>query len=740
MTKRLPFASTLTVWLFGATLFASAWLMFVLEPMAAKAVLPVLGGTPMVWNTCVLFFQVMLLGGYAAAHGFIAWLGSRRSLVVYLALLAISFLTLPLAIGSEMSPPAASNPIGWLLLVLATSVGLPFFVLSASTSALQQWFAETDHPRAKDPYFLYAASNLGSLMALIMYPAIIEPLLRLRTQRLLWSIGFGIFGLLACLSFVAGWLSSARDVPDARASQDRDAARTAPLPWARRVAWMALAFIPSSLMLAVTTYFSTDVAPVPLFWIVPLTLYLLTFVIAFGTRLAFWRSIGDRLMPILILPIVLLMIAKGVLPLGVAIPVHLLAFVLAALVCHGRLAADRPASAHLAEFYFWIAFGGMLGGVFNTLVAPIMFNGVAEYPIVLVLACAARSGRRSRADVRPSWGDLVIPALVGVISAACMTWLHQGRDSAQLLLVGLAAPAVLAFTQSRAPLRFAASLASLLVAGSFAASAQEQALHISRTFFGVYRVTADAGDHLLFHGTTVHGMQAIDPARQNEALTYFHRDGPIGQAFAELPAVATRRDVAVIGLGIGSLASYRVPGQLWTFYEIDPEIERIARTAAYFTYLQSCGDRCRVILGDARVSLARATDQQYGLIVLDAFSSDAVPVHLLTSEALSLYLSRLAPDGALAFNISNRHMSLAPVLARGAHDLGLTVRIQQQTINQALMPERFSSEWMVMARRSSDLGVLATDARWLAPSIRPHTPLWTDDFSNIVSVLNLDFH
>jgi hypothetical protein len=491
-------------------------------------------------------------------------------------------------------------------------------------------------------------------------------------------------------------------------------------------------------MLAVTTYFSTDIAPVPLFWIAPLALYLLTFVVAFSAGSASARSIADRFMPLVVLPLVVLMIAAAGIPLVLAIPLHLAAFTMAALVCHGRLAADRPAPTHLTEFYFWIAFGGMLGGVFNTLAAPLLFSQIIEYPLVLVLALAARRGRRS--EGAPSWSpnDLVVPIGVGALSAAFIVWLHPGRDSAQLFVAGLGLPALLAFTQARIPVRFAASVATMLVAGSLAANAQGQALYVSRTFFGVYRVTADQGGryHSLFHGTTLHGMQAVDPAHHGEPLTYFHREGPIGQAFAGLPAVAARREIAVIGLGVGTLASYRTPGQQWTFYEIDPEVERIARTDAYFTYLRSCGDGCRVVLGDARLSLTRAPMHGYGVIVLDAFSSDAIPIHLMTSEAVGLYLSRLAPGGALAFHISNRHLNLAPVLARLASSHGLAVRLQKHTANQTITPGQFSSEWMVMARDAGDLGSMAGDARWSTPAIPRSTPLWTDDFSNILSVLS----
>jgi len=726
------------VLLFAATLFLSSLLMFVLEPIVAKTVLPILGGTPMVWNTCVLFFQILLLGGYAYAHGVTNWLGPRLSGVAYAVVLVLPFATLPFGLAPDVQPPSGSNPVGWLLWTLTKSIGLPFFALAATAPMLQRWFADTDHPSANDPYFLYAASNLGSLLALVTYPVVVEPALRLRVQNNLWAITYGVFVLAAALAIVAGWRRRAQAAGvQAQSAGANDAGAAERLTWERRVTWIVLAFIPSSLMLAVTTYFSTDIAPVPLFWIAPLALYLLTFVAAFGTRAASVRSFADRFMPLAVLPLVVLMIARLGLPLGLAIPLHLGAFTLAALVCHGRLAGIRPHPAHLTEFYFWIAFGGMLGGVFNTLAAPLVFSQIIEYPLVLVLALAARFGRRPESALSWSLNDLLVPVGVGALCAAAIVW-HPGGDANPLFVASLGVPAFVAFTQSKAAMRFAASVATMLVAGSLAANAQAQALYVSRTFFGVYRLTMDQErqHHALFHGTTLHGMQALDPAQQTEPLTYFNREGPIGQAFAALPARASR-DIAVVGLGIGTLASYRTPGQQWTFYEIDPEVEHIARAEKYFTFMRSCGDACRVVLGDARLSLAR-TQQQYGVIVLDAFSSDAIPIHLMTSEALGLYLSRLAPGGALAFHISNRHLNLAPVLARTALSHGLAVRWQRHNTNQRITPALFSSTWMVMARNDGDLGPLATDQRWRVPAIPPSTPLWTDDFSNIVSVLNLN--
>jgi spermidine synthase len=734
--------SRVLVPLFAATLFFSSLLMFAVEPIVARTVLPILGGTPMVWNTCVLFFQILLLGGYAFAHGATTWLERRGRAIAYALILALPLAMLPFAIGADAQPPSHGNPIGWLLLVLARSIGLPFFALAATAPMLQRWFADTDHRSARDPYFLYAASNVGSLLALVAYPTIIEPALPLRAQNRVWAIGYTAFATAACLSVIVAWRRRAQ--PDAAVDAPVEHDRTVHEPrptWPRRATWAALAFVPSSLMLAVTTYFSTDIAPVPLFWIAPLAIYLLTFVVAFSARLGRIQSLCDRFMPLLVLPLVMLMIAGAGISLWGAVPLHLIAFMMAALVCHGRLAADRPAAVHLTEYYFWIAFGGMLGGLFNTLAAPLLFNRIIEYPLVLVLALASRRGRAAPAPSPASWSinDLVMPIGVGAISALFIVWLHPGRDGAQLFVAGLGVPAFLAFTQSAVPLRFAACVATMLVAGSAAANASGEALYTSRTFFGVYRVTQEqAGYRSMYHGTTVHGMQSLDASRREEPMTYYSREGPIGQAIAHLPATASRRPIAVVGLGVGTLAVYRSPGQQWTFYEIDPEVERIARADAYFTYLRGCGESCRVVLGDARLALARAPHDEYGLIVLDAFSSDAIPVHLMTDEAIALYLSRLAPGGALAFHITNRHLALASVLARLAATHGLAARFQQhRATTTGMQSGQFSSDWMVMARSEGDLGPLADDPRWSTPRVADGTPLWTDDFSNIVSVLSL---
>jgi spermidine synthase len=445
--------------------------------------------------------------------------------------------------------------------------------------------------------------------------------------------------------------------------------------------------------------------------------------------------LAERAVPLLVVTLVLLMTTRADLPLLIAFPLHLATFVFVGLLCHGLLARDRPSAARLTEFYFWISCGGMLGGTFNTLIAPAIFNGIGEYPMALVLACLwlpnHHSGVASRRVSALDWG---LPLVTGALTAGALVWARSYQPGAAMLVAALACPALASFAQKRRPSRFAFSLGAMLLAGSWFAG--DSALHRSRTFFGVYRVSLDRSGrhHELTHGTTLHGMQALDPVSRSEPLTYYHRTGPFGQALAKLPNRATAQHIAVIGLGVGTLAAYVQPGQQWTFSDRSGG-RRIARTDAYFSYLNACLRQCRVILGDARLSLARDGESRYDLIVLDAFSSDAIPLHLLTREALSLYVSRLTPGGTLAFHISNAHLSLAPIVARLAADHGL-VAIDQHERMTASWPEgKTASHWVMLARSRGDLGDLNGDTRWstlVATASAPSGPTT----SNILSVLN----
>ena len=493
--------------------------------------------------------------------------------------------------------------------------------------------------------------------------------------------------------------------------------------------------MPSSLTLGVTTYLATDVASLPLLWVLPLSLYLLTFVAAFSRVSAAATRAADRLLPMQVLLVTMLTIGGLAIPLGLSVLLHLLLFTAAALVCHGQLAQSRPAVEHLTGYYLAIAFGGMLGGAANALVAPAVFDGVVEYPLAIVLACALRPARAGRIASRAS---TVAALLAGALTLAVVLWGNRAEASPRLYAALLAVPVLVAYVVASRPRPFAVAVGLMLLAGSLARGRYGPVVHAERTFFGVHRVHEDPESRrrVLMHGTTLHGAQSLDPVLRHEPLAYYHRRGPFGQAFSALPA-ASRSRVAVVGLGAGALASYARPWQRWTFFEIDPAVERIARDTRWFSYLSDCGERCSVVTGDARLSLARAPERAFDLLVLDAFSSDAIPVHLVTSEAFALYFSRLSEGGAVLVHYSNRHLALEPVLGRVAHAHGLVALAQVDPAGPEAASGKMPSDWMVIVRDARDVGSLIVDARWVPVGPSRRAPLWTDDFSSLAGVLRL---
>ena len=716
--------------IFSAALFVSALLLFLVQPMFAKMVLPMLGGSPSVWTTCMLFFQTGLLAGYGYAHLLTTRLSIRWQAAVHAAVVLAPLTLLPFALPSMPSEGhvAASQPALWLLLLLTTTVGLPFFALSATAPLLQRWFSSVRHAFAGDPYFLYAASNAGSLIALLAYPSLVEPLLSLRTQRVTWAFGYGVGGGLLLICAVAAWRAT-----EQKGRADDPPGPSVPISAAQRMRWLFLSFVPSGLMLAVTTFMTSDVAVVPMFWIVPLALYLLTFIVAFGGPAEWLWPLVRRVFPLALLPLVLFVLVEGGGLLALMLSLHLLVFTSVALLCHGELARSRPSVAHLTEFYLWISLGGMLGGLLNSIVAPLVFTSTAEYPLLLVAACVAMA--RSEDFVRVLRQPRL---LVRPVAAAAIAWAALIVGDALTLepreifpVLGIAA--VLCFSVSRDPARFAFGVALLMTVSTLhTARVWGHVLEADRTFFGIYRVSEDRqrGHVTLFHGTTVHGRQALG-AGAPEPLTYYHRESPIGRVFAthaERPL-----SVGVVGLGVGSLAAYAVAGDDWTFYEIDPVVERIARDGKYFRFLERCGSGCSVTIGDARLSLERSP-ATHDIIVLDAFSSDAIPLHLLTLEGVRVYLSRLRPGGFLAFHISNRHVNLRPALARIARDHHLAA-VAQIDARPEQDPQGYeSSEWMLMAPDPAAFARLPQDLTW-TPVVADARPSWTDDFSNIWTVL-----
>jgi hypothetical protein len=720
--------------------------------MFTKMVLPLLGGTPAVWNTSLLFFQAALLAGYLYAHLTTRWLAPRRQLALHLALLALSLVTLPVAVAAGWRPPGAGTPIPWLLGLLTVSLGAPFLMLSTSAPLLQRWFAHTSHPAAANPYFLYAASNLGSLAALLAYPFLIEPHLPLALQSRAWAVGYVL--LLALVGGCA--VVTARAVSARRAAVGSEAghgtrplaigaeADARPVPARQVVRWVLLSFAPSSLLLGVTSYLSTDVAAIPLLWVVPLAIYLLTFVFVFARRppLPHWLMVWAQ--AVVLVPVVILMMFGTNRPLWFLAAFHLLAFFATAMVCHGELAASRPPAARLTEFYLWISVGGVLGGVFNVLVAPTAFDTLLEYPLALLLAVLLRPSVGYRPDAVSPWRrrfrDVALPLVVGLLvwnvmrpEAVPASW----GPYAVFALCGVAG--MICFLFRDRPLRFALGLAAILAGGTLGKGIDMNVLLRDRSFFGSYRVRQWGYANVLMSGTTMHGGQDRRPANRREPLTYYHREGPLGQMFASLlqdrPAGDGRR-VAVVGLGTGTIACYGRPGERWTFYEIDPLIERIARTPRYFTYLRDCPPRTDVVLGDARLRLAAAPADEYDLILLDAFSSDAIPTHLLTREALQLYLSKLAEGGSVAFHISNRYVDLRPVLtelARDARLAGVVGHDVKLTAEQRAMLKT-TSVWVVLSRRATNLAALARQPGWEPLPPRADVRVWTDDFSDVLSV------
>lgn len=729
--------------LFTVTMFVSAALLFVIQPMFARMILPLLGGSPSVWNTAVVFYQVGLLGGYLYAHLTRTFLRPRQQALLHAAVILVPLLTLPIAVPAGWSPPTSANPIPWLLMLLTVAIGLPYFVVSTSSPLLQSWFARTDHPSAHDPYFLYAASNVGSMLSLLAYPFVIEPRLALLEQSRAWSIGYGLLVLLVLLCVVVVWRSTGEQkqttagAESGAGSSERESAAPTSLTWARRIRWTLLSAVPSSLMISVTAYLSSNIAPFPLLWIAPLALFLLTFILVFAKRPPIPHWIMLRGLPIVLTPLLICLAISAVDPLIILFPLNLVAFFIATMVCHGELAADRPHARHLTEFYLWMSFGGALGGMLTALVAPVVFSSVLEYPIALVLLYLllwqpAEQRDTVRRDLIRAFGV----AGLSLVMLLLLAQLGVGDGPIRLALVfGL--PGMLAFSFSRRPLAYGLALSALLVIGQVVDTNRQATLYAERSFFGINRVLTAPQSMKLVHGTIVHGQQSTDPARRTEPLSYYHRTGPLGQIFERWGNAGSGQRVAVVGLGVGSVACYAQPQQKWTFYEIDPVVEKIARDERFFTYLRDCTPDAPVVLGDARLMLAKAPSAAYDMIILDAYSSDAIPTHLITREALALYQSRLAPGGLLLFHISNRYLDLRPVLSSLAADAGM-VAVEQ--FDEATPDEQAGgkspSQWVVMASQPGDLALIDDDSRWKQLAAAPTDVLWTDDFLSILSIFH----
>jgi len=820
--------------LFAVTLFVSASLLFMVQPMVGKLVLPLLGGSPAVWNACMVFFQALLLFGYLYADRLTRIKDTRKQWTVHLSVLALPVTVfvlsavfgqrhLPIAVAESLAPSDGSSAILSVLLILTVAIGIPFFVVSTSATLLQKWFTYTGHPSARDPYFLYAASNFGSLISLLGYPIFIEPNMTQGQQTWFWAVGFvALAGLIAfCGRAAVNPLGVPPQGNQGRQGNKQQAAPTPAAPdeppptWLRMAKWTALAFVPSSLMLGVTFHMTTDIASIPLLWVGPLALYLITFIIAFSHLPPWFRILIGNLAPVMILLLVFLMISDVKPGTGLELLLYNLTFFAAALMCHYELARDRPSPKYLTQYFLIMSFGGVLGGIFNSLLAPVIFTHAYEFPLALIVAClmvptltaadaggtpdaANPKGAQQAANAPASAGttaagpkreqirlalDIVIPVLIGLAFwqlrklpdtfewyakmlrniAEAMPW--KMAPNTVYIIISYAVPVMVCFFFVDRPLRFALAVAAIL--GPVRVNSDNtNTLYTERSFFGILKIeeqhsrqflldrAKDPEDppivrdaegkpvvmgkykyHRLVHGTTLHGTQVAEHDRhvlddfqrltaghgwdniavtgaqaafdaRQEPLTYYHRTGPVGAMFGEL----TRRGkdkthVAMVGLGTGSVSCYAQKGQRLTFYEIDPAVIRlVAETDKYFSYVKDAERRGALIdfrKGDARLKL-KQTDDKYSLLMIDAFSSDSIPVHLLTNEAMGLYLDRLTDDGILALHISNKFVKLEPVVAAIAEHHGLVARVWNDDAER--QHGKTASSWVVLARKREHLG------------------------------------
>ncbi len=725
----------------------SAFLLFCIEPMIAKMLLPLLGGGPAVWNTCLVFFQGALLVGYIFSLVGSTQLSPRRQALIQAVVIAGPLLVLPIAIGQPLAQRFAGvGSIAQALCILCVAAGLPFFALSTVGPTLQRWYANTGAPGANDPYFLYAASNLGSLSGLLAYPLVIEPRVGLHTQASLLQVGYALVVLLVC-ACAAATLLLADDRPAIRVMpQDVFQDKGSVSKSRARARWLLLAAVPSAYLVAVTSHLVTDITPAPLLWVIPLAVYLLSFVIAFAAKPPLPHAWVLRFCPIPAV-VILYLVATGTnSPLRVMIFAHVLAFFSACLLCHGELASARPAAGRLNEFYVWTSLGGFVGGAAVALIAPLIVSYSIEYPVCVVLALLARPGAAVR-SLREPWllfrRELLLPLTLLLLTAcsARLLWHFHVPLAAPAALLPVF-PLLLAYRIRERPLCFAACGAAVMLGMAvLTASVSGQVLLRARNFFGTVQVRRDQTRQLtqILHGNTLHGAQSLRPGERRDPGTYYARRGPVGdvfelfQAHPELPG-----RIAVIGLGAGTLAAYARPQESWTFFEINPVVVEIATDRRLFTFLAdaplSTGN-LRIVEGDARLEMRRQAGN-YGLLMVDAFSSDAIPVHLLTEQALQEYGEKMSNGGLIAWHISNRHIDLRPVLAAAAVAQGWFGFARQDfpTPNDNEAAPRSASCWVLLSKNREVLAGLART--WRPLRAWPAFRSWTDDRSSIASVLS----
>jgi hypothetical protein len=722
---------------FVATIFTGSFLLFLVQPMVARLALPRLGGAPNVWNSAMLVYQALLLGGYAYAH----WLGRfqlRRQATIQLVLLAVAGLMLPIGL-IKSTPPADANPFLWVPWLLLVSIGPLFFVVSAQAPLLQRWFALS---KGGDPYPLYSASNLGSFAGLVAYPLLAEPLLAVSQQRWLWSLGYGLLVMLVA------WCRLR--LPQTTIASHADEAAGNRPDRRQIVGWIVLAAVPSGLILSTTLHITTDLVAMPLLWVLPLGAYLLSFTAAFAANRAAAIRIA-RLAPFFLLLTCLGVFASaGWLALFFA-AVSIVNLFTLSVALHSRLFESRPGAQHLSLFYLALSIGGVLGGIFCALVAPLIFNWAYEHLLLLIAAAWLLRSRSPFERLVSLWnGDqLDRPVTIGgIVTVSLIAIAGKGplglQPSSELTGIVIIAVLVIAVVAIGNRALFTASVASLLIASGGWERLQLSASpgKVTRSFFGIYSIRPGAHDsRMLLHGTTLHGIQNLgSPERERMATTYYAPRSGVGLAMKDLPEMfggAAR--IGIVGLGTGTLACYARPGQAWTFYEIDPAVVGIAEDPTRFSFLSRCAPGARIRIGDARLLIERGPAGSVDLLVLDAFSSDSVPMHLLTREAFADYRRLLSPRGLLLVHISNRFLDLKPVVAAAAEAGAWNAALRNyQPDAAALARNESGSKWVALSPSSETLGRLIRDSseRWDPLWPRQGFAPWTDDHSSVLPLIS----
>jgi hypothetical protein len=727
---------------FGPTLFLSAFLLFWFEPMVGKMMLPLLGGAASVWITCLLFFQLMLLTGYGYAHLLERYASVRTQILVHGVLMFTVLLFLPVHFGARPDAQASAYPVAWLLWQLIKAVGVPFCVVSTTAPLLQNWLSKTHESAGEDPYFLYALSNAGSMIGLVIYPLLIEPRSGVHLQSIWWFAGYGLLMLMVFAASTFVWKNAVgiKGTHPEFVFQNSGCVPSIPtIAWRQRLYWLAAAFVPSALMLAVTNHILLNLASAPFLWIIPLAAYLATFMIAFGRKYVFAHEQLSDIAPVVLLllfPFATTSRSVDARYMWLVVAAHILILFVGALLCHTALAARRPQAVHLTEFYFWLALGGALGGVFAAVLAPSIFKTTIEYPL-LVAAIAFFRDRDPRDQF--SGEDLLLPGALGFLVVGASRLMQWGKvDVAADWKIPLLANTVIiliAYLFRRRAIRFAIALAILVIAyhsvlPQFYGGSQFS--YIARNFFGVKGVKVDVGtsSRRLLHGDTLHGIESFDPEFEGRPVSYYHETGPVGDVMKML-GQRGEHTLGVVGLGTGSMAGWASPLRRITFFDIDPQVYDIAKTQ--FTFLAECAEHCNVVIGDGRLLIEKTRNAEFDLLMLDAFNSDSIPAHLVSREAIQMYLTKLKPNGLLMFHVSNRYMDVEGLISAVLTDAKLKALARHD--DELQMPLKARSHWVIAGRDTEAFGSLAQDKNWFQVQKPDRIHPWTDDYSNMFEII-----